>query len=201
MLPNGYSPFTYPANNLKKHEPYGYADYGSYRDWLRDDYLFRCCYCLVREQWYAGSAVFHIDHIQSQRSKPGLSTDYANLAYSCAVCNLAKKGKCIPDPSCLTSKTVRINEDGSYCGETTDAALLIDALLLNRKSAKDYRLRIRALSNKLRRWPDQELLAFFEYPVELPDLSGLRPKGNRRPKGVSASCFERRLRGKLPPYY
>jgi hypothetical protein len=29
----------------------GYADTDSYRPWLRDEFAFRCVFCLVREQW------------------------------------------------------------------------------------------------------------------------------------------------------
>ncbi len=201
MLPEGYSPFSRPAGHYRKHGPFGYENYGSYRDWLRDEYLFRCCYCLVREQWYGGSAVFHIDHVQSQRAEPSLTTTYDNLTYSCIQCNLAKRDKRIPDPACLTSETVRLNEDGSFSGQTADATFLIDALVLNRASAKAYRLRIVALSDRARRQPDRHSLEFFEFPAELPDLSTMRPKGNHRPEGITMSWFELRSQGQLPAFY
>ena len=35
-------PFVYPAAPLvRRHDPHGYADYASYRDWLRDEFSFR----------------------------------------------------------------------------------------------------------------------------------------------------------------
>jgi hypothetical protein len=40
------------------------------------------------------------------------------------------------------------------------------------------------------------------YPVDLPDLSSLRPPaGNSRPEGVVQSYATRRERGKLPDIY
>ena len=44
--------FEYPTSpHSRRHGPAGYRDYGSYRDWLRDEFTFRCVYCLHREQW------------------------------------------------------------------------------------------------------------------------------------------------------
>ena len=45
-------PFSYPAAaHVRRHGPQGYADYPSYLPWLRDEFSFRCVYCLLREQW------------------------------------------------------------------------------------------------------------------------------------------------------
>ena len=44
--------FDYPANRQeRRHGPSGYASYESYRPWLRDEFEFRCVYCLKRETW------------------------------------------------------------------------------------------------------------------------------------------------------
>ena len=44
--------FQYPRSALiRRHGPRGYADYVSYKPWLRDEFLFRCVYCLSRERW------------------------------------------------------------------------------------------------------------------------------------------------------
>ena len=50
------------APHIRRHGPGGYQDYDSYRDWLRDEFLFRCVYCLHREQWYDRGATFNIEH-------------------------------------------------------------------------------------------------------------------------------------------
>lgn len=57
------SPFRYPAAaHVRRHGPQGYADYASYRPWLRDEFAFRCVYCLLREQWGLVRGTFAIDH-------------------------------------------------------------------------------------------------------------------------------------------
>ena len=39
--------FDYPAPQEKRrHGPSGYRNYESYRPWLRDEFDFRCVYCL-----------------------------------------------------------------------------------------------------------------------------------------------------------
>jgi hypothetical protein len=57
--------FDYP-NRLshRRHAPSGYAKYESYRPWLRDEFIFRCVYCLKREQWGHVTSEFDIDHFQ-----------------------------------------------------------------------------------------------------------------------------------------
>ena len=45
------SPYRYPTTALvRKHGPQGYSKYGHHRPWLRDEFDFRCVYCLKREQ-------------------------------------------------------------------------------------------------------------------------------------------------------
>ena len=45
-------PFMYPGqSHVRRHGPAGYADYKRYRPWLRDEFTFRCVYCLKRERW------------------------------------------------------------------------------------------------------------------------------------------------------
>jgi hypothetical protein len=53
-------PFVYPrAAPLRRHGPAGYAQYERYRPWLRDEFAFRCVYCLKREQWGVVRATYH----------------------------------------------------------------------------------------------------------------------------------------------
>lgn len=52
-------PFEYPSAPLvRRHGPVGYLDYSSFRPWLRDEFGFRCVYCLRREQWEPNLSVF-----------------------------------------------------------------------------------------------------------------------------------------------
>ena len=105
-------PFTYPATpHARRHGPGGYADYPSYRPWLRDEFTFRCVYCLLRERWVLGG--LHIDHFSPVALHPELATTYDNLLYACASCNAAKRDLELPDPT---------------------AALLADSTKLNRRA-------------------------------------------------------------------
>ena len=42
-------PFDYPvASHQRRHGPRGYSQPESYRPWLRDEFSFRCVYCLSK---------------------------------------------------------------------------------------------------------------------------------------------------------
>ena len=80
--------FRYPNVPLaRRHGPEGYADYRSYRPWLRDEFAFRCVYCLIREQWGRVSGEFDLDHFLPQASHPDQTIEYDNLVYACHTCN------------------------------------------------------------------------------------------------------------------
>ena len=45
-------PYKYPdSEHTRRHGPHGYTDYERFREWIRDEFLFRCIYCLHREKW------------------------------------------------------------------------------------------------------------------------------------------------------
>jgi len=45
-------PFIFPSvAHVRKHGPVGYTDFTTYKPWLRDEFQFRCVYCLERERW------------------------------------------------------------------------------------------------------------------------------------------------------
>lgn len=86
-LPN---PFSYPGTrHIRRHGPH-YPRYRKYRNWLRDEFSFRCVYCLRRETWWKSRKGFHIDHILPKRKHPDLENDYDNLVWTCADCNVTK---------------------------------------------------------------------------------------------------------------
>jgi hypothetical protein len=78
------SGFNYPRGaRVRRHGPVGYATYHSFRPWLRDEFGFRCVYCLVREQWGRVSGQFGLDHFRPQSLYPQLAEypyDLPNLA-------------------------------------------------------------------------------------------------------------------------
>jgi hypothetical protein len=79
--------FRYPDTpHGRKHGPTGYDTYKTYKEWLRDEFAFRCVYCLERERWYpSGSAAFAVDHVRPKGlpEYAHLVCDYENLVYAC----------------------------------------------------------------------------------------------------------------------
>jgi hypothetical protein len=59
--------FDYPPGpHVRRHGPRGYADLESFRPWLRDEFDFRCVYCLLREQWGRTRGTFELDYFRSK---------------------------------------------------------------------------------------------------------------------------------------
>src|SRR5947209_4558515 len=85
--------FEYPLVPLpRRHGPRGYSDYQFYKPWLRDEFVFRCLYCLWRERWQPdGHHGFGVEHIQPQATQPAQSLDYGNLVYACNMCNSTRR--------------------------------------------------------------------------------------------------------------
>ncbi len=198
-------PFQYPSGpHLRRHSPQGYRDYPRFRPWLRDEFAFRCVYCLRREQWELARGIFHIDHFLPVAHRPDLVTDYDNLLYVCASCNFAKGDRVVPNPLIvLTGGVVRVKADGTiHADHHSEAARLIDLLGLNGPDYIKFRKRwidIVALARE--KQPDlyQRLMG---YPEDLPNLRRCnRGGGNTRPAGVEQSAFARQKRGELPSCY
>ena len=123
-------PFLYPPEPRERlHGPEGYPRYQSYRDWLRDEFLFRCAYCLKRERWGQIRRAFDLDHFVPQSALPKLTLSYDNLVYACAACNSAKGFLRLLNPLlCLFADVVQVHEDGSIEATHEDAQLLIELL-------------------------------------------------------------------------
>jgi len=198
------TPFEYPAvPHQRKHGPQGYVEYERFRPWLRDEFAFRCVYCLLREQWVVRSGGFAVEHFLSVSRSPETATDYDNLLYACAACNLAKAAKVVPDATlALTAAAVLIHEDGRLEALTAPAREVVRSLGLNDPRYVRFRGRwIRIV--RLAQSHDPALLRdLLGYPGDLPDLSRLRPPGsNSRPEGIAQSHFALRERGELAETY
>jgi hypothetical protein len=197
-------PFLYPpAPHERLHGPQGYADCSKFRPWLRDEFSFRCVYCLRREQWEWANVNFHIDHFLAVAHYPASATDYDNLLYSCTKCNLNKGDWALPNPLVtLTSAEVRVDLDGTiHAIENSGAARLIELLGLDSKEYTAFRKQWIELVGLALHKPElyQQLMC---YPEDLPNLKKLKPPGgNSRPKGINKSAFARRERGELPSFY
>ena len=116
--------FEYPEpQDQRRHGPAGYAEYESYRPWLRDEFVFRCVYCLKREAWGQITAEFELDHFQPQSLHPQLNLAYTNLVYACRRCNAVKRDQTVVDPFGLLRATLvvtlpdgSLRSDGSFRG-------------------------------------------------------------------------------------
>lgn len=94
------TPFSYSVEpHLRRHNPQGYRDYTTYKDWLRDDFVFRCVYCLERELWaLSRQAAFSVEHVKAKATCPELECTYTNLVYACIRCNVNKRMVSLLDP-------------------------------------------------------------------------------------------------------
>lgn len=198
------APFDYPSSpHVRRHGPRGYAGYESYRPWLRDEFSFRCVYCLTREVWTQLAGAYAIDHFTPVVSRPDLATEYDNLLYACAACNLAKGGQVVPDPlAVLLNPAVRVTEDGAIHAESPEAAKLIELLGLDRGRLTEFRELWIGIVRMAERADPALYRRLMGYPEGLPDLSTLEPPGgNARPEGVGESCHARRQAGAIPETY
>lgn len=195
--------FDYPRTPPhRRHGPSGYSAYESYRPWLRDEFSFRCVYCLKRETWGQITGEFDIDHFRPQVLSPELVVDYLNLVYACRRCNLVKLDQRIDDPlRLLADEKVSLSADGRLRSTFAASIRLIRALDLNNPKMVRWRvmwMRIVELAEK----HDGKLCdQILGYPVDLPDLSSLRPPRNSRPEGIAESFLATRERGSLPNRY
>lgn len=199
---NALAVFDFPPPAERRHGPQGYVDYTSFKPWLRDEFAFRCLYCLTRERWFPiGHEGFSVEHYAAQSIAPALRCNYENLLYVCCACNAARRDIALPfDPMQEPlSAHLRITRGGLAEALTIEGAQFIDICRLNRSASVDFR---RRLLNLLETANEDVLLDWLAYPDDLPDLSTSRPPtGNSRPAGIAESYFERRRRAELPPVY
>jgi hypothetical protein len=198
------TPFVYPSTpHFRRHGPQGYADYARYLPWLRDEFSFRCVYCLRREKWGRVGGELQIDHFLPVAQRPDLTADYDNLLLVCPTCNMAKGRRSTPDPCrVMTAATVTVHEDGTIHGSTREVRKLIRLLGLDERPATEFRLLWNSIVTLARSFDPELFKRIMSFPVELPDLSRLKPPGgNMYPAGVEQSAHARRVRGELLEAY
>jgi hypothetical protein len=196
-------PFTYPIRpHVRKHGPSGYKNYESYRDWLRDEFSFRCVFCLNREQWGVGLGVWDIDHLMPRSLFPLGECLYENLLYACRQCNLNKNDHLAPDPCQIAfGDCLVVHDDGAINALNEAGELLIKNLRLNNQDYTRFRqLIIQAIRSFFLHDRDT-YMQWMRYPQNLPDLSRLKPPSNAKPEGVNDSFHACRLRGELSETY
>jgi hypothetical protein len=203
---NANHAFEYPVEaHQRLHGPLGYADYRSYRDWLRDEFLFRCVFCLRREQWGLRQGFFHVDHYEPQAINPVQACSYDNLLYVCAACNLKKGDLLVPSPCEIAfGSCLQVHSDGRIEALGPVGELLVDILRLDDDDSTRYRKLMLETLAVLHKHQPETFSDWMSYPENLPDLSHPEkrpPNGNSRPEGVPQSCFAMRQRGELPSCY
>jgi hypothetical protein len=202
--------FQYPQEiHVRCHGPLGYLNYQSYKPWLRDEFQFRCVYCLWRERWLSvGEDAFSVEHLQARAEAPERICDYENLVYASCRCNAVKTdARCVLDP-CQQAygHHLEIHPDGTIQGLTAQGRELIEICQLARPRITQARRQLFDLFRMLQESPDSRAVSllqhYFGFPDNLPTLSQYRPPdGNSRPTGIAQSCHERRRRGELPAVY
>lgn len=197
------SPFAYPkTTHVRRHGPYGCRRYGEYRNWLRDDFGFRCLYCLRRETWLTTRKDHEIDHFLPRRNHEDVENDYDNLVFACRECNGTKAAKYLPSPETVAyGDCLFVDERGAIHPTNEQGELIIEILRLDAPERTALRRRIletiaeNSRGSKTLKW-------CLGYPDNLPNLSQERkPKGNKRPDGIRESHYERKRCGELPDYY
>ena len=204
------SALIYPSQpHSRRHGPQGYTDARAYKPWLRDEFAFRCVYCLSRERWRPdGQEDFAVDHITSSSVDHSRSHDYDNLCYVCCSCNRNRQDSVLPfhlDRDSV-AQHIEIAPDGTAEPLSTEGRFLIRVCHLNRPLLVEFRRRLRSLLDLLtsQTMPDSEsiLRELLGFPTDLPDLSAKRPpNGNTRPTGIAQSFFQQQREGLLPDVY
>lgn len=200
--------FDYPRSvHVRRHAPAGYKDYRAYKAWLRDEFGFRCVYCLFREMFWppGGENKFGIDHIKNRGDHPDLACSYDNLVYACNTCNSLKGSRALIDPcSTAFADHMRVSSSGRIRALTLDGGRLIEVLRLDDPQYVASRCACLDIHRAYLNAQDErasEFSGFFRYPDSLPDLAAMKPPANARAASVRDCCFERRRRGELEETY
>ena len=195
--------FDHPESASERaHGPAGYSSHKSFRPWLRDEFTFRCVYCLKRESWGQVTGEFELDHFQPQSLEPDRTLDYFNLVYACRRCNAVKLDQSVGDPlATLASRVVVVLPDGVIHSRNPEAKRLIQQIDLNSPKLQRWRVMWMRIVDLAK---ERDLALYHQltgFPDDLPDLRRLRPPRNTRPEGLEMSWHAKRQRGQLPESY
>ena len=200
-------PYVYPSEpHVRRHGPRGWKDYLRYRPWLRDEFSFRCVYCLEREVWRDMRQQMQIDHFLPQVIRKDLKAEYDNLLYACPACNGFKSDSVIPDPCKVAlGKCIRVHHDGRIEAMDKDGIgqTLIDELGLDNKLAAERRRIMIGMLRTLAKYNWPVFVDWMRYPKDLPNLNDEANKSNAndKPEGVAQSFYEKKQRNELPEVY
>ena len=206
------NPFRYCRRvKPRKHDPRGYAEFRQYKAWLRDEFLFRCIYCLRREVWFPdGSDDFSVEHVVPKNQAKHLECSYSNLVYACRRCNSFKGEEDIgmhPRQVAL-GDLLEVDMQGRIGPRSGNrqGEFLIQVLRLDHPKLTEFRRRKIALLRQfaLLKHADARIAVMVElgFPDDLPDLSHKAPPdGNGNGPSHLDSCFTRKAKNSLPRTY
>ena len=131
-----------------------YADYGEYKQEIREDCLGRCVYCDCHENELGGPESMNLDHFRPRKHFEHLANNPYNLVWACTGCNRFKLDHW---PALESNDTVsgeegfidpfteeridyfEIHQDGELIPLKPPAAYVISLLMLNRPIPKRQR--------------------------------------------------------------
>ena len=162
--------FEYPDRpHGRRHGPSGYAGTAGYRPWLRDEFAFRCVYCLRREAMGQEFGEYAVDHFLPVAHRPDLATDYGNLLYVCVRCNLQKSERFVADPLAFPlSGEVSLSSDGELQARTRESRQIIRALRLNSTSMIAFRRLCMDILELSREHAPRFSIAFWSFQTTSP---------------------------------
>ena len=197
-------PYRYPTEiRGRRHGPAGYKDYHDFLPWLRDEFMFRCVYCLKRQKW-ARTDIWSVEHLVPQVQAPHRICDYTNLVLTCQWCNNRKLADSVPDPAAVAyGNCLRLDDaSGEVRHLNDDGEILIRVLKLNNPSQILTRLDTLKYLSIMARYAPDEWKKMMGFPEDLPNLRRKSPPdGNSRVEGLDECYYEQRLRGQLPEVY
>ena len=199
--------FRYPtAAHRRKHGP-SYGSYESYRDWLRDEFSYRCVFSLVRETWIGKPASFDIDHFKPQATHGELVTDYDNLIYLTHRLNLTKGKRSLPDPCQIAlGQCLQVESEGERMGIITArnnvGTKIINTLRLDSDDATEERRKWFTILRSLAITDEAAFRKLIGYPQDLPNLRRKETEQNTRAEGIERSArVQRDEKRCLPEWY
>ena len=198
--------FIYPSTPHKlKHGPGGYTTYEPYREWLRDEFSYRCVFSLAREAWGSWSGTFDIDHLEPRRSRPDLTCEYDNLLYLTHRLNLIRGKRAIPDPCQIAmGECLKVNTHGDRLGfvETlNEVGERIERVFkLNSDKAVEWRANWLGILRCLAFSDEKMFRRMIGYPLDLYDLDEKKNPENTRKEGLKLSAHFLQKAGALPEW-
>jgi hypothetical protein len=188
----------------RRPDPPAESNYKRYKQALREDFQYRCAYCILHEgdPYGAGFHNFQIDHFRPRNKIPELINTYSNLYYACRWCNGAKADKwplddeqtlgfvfvdpCVED--LFTTHADLNSSTGKLEPRTNAGDFTITEIRLNRRMFNDLRKkRVKAqddidsttaqiLRLESEQDPPADLIAFLKEKIALLDEKYINPK-------------------------